>query len=150
MPAIGSLRCLTFRLNQQKNATYPFEQLALVWLEKLLCGKDLRHSRSYKKNIGAAQKVSSWASSVGQASRWPQAANRRGCADFEQPMTAARIDKARNPIGRLVAPFSRQIGQCFAQDARELEAMAGSPAANKTLSCCGCRSTMKCSSGDIV
>jgi hypothetical protein len=28
---------------QQKNALYPFEQLALWWLEKLLCGKDLRH-----------------------------------------------------------------------------------------------------------
>jgi hypothetical protein len=39
----------TFSTNPIKNATYPFEQLALIWLEKLLCGKDLRQFRSYKK-----------------------------------------------------------------------------------------------------
>jgi hypothetical protein len=47
MPAIGH----TVSANQQKNAIYPFEQLALVGLEKLLCGSDLRRLPQLPKKI---------------------------------------------------------------------------------------------------
>jgi hypothetical protein len=45
-----------FSINQQKNAFYSSEQLALVWLEKLLCGKDLRPIPQPQERISAGQK----------------------------------------------------------------------------------------------
>jgi hypothetical protein len=45
-----------FSMYQQKNAIYPFEQLALVWLEKLLCGKNLRPIPQLQERISVTQK----------------------------------------------------------------------------------------------
>jgi len=55
MPAMGD----SHSAYQQKNAFYPFEQLALVVLEKLLCGNNLRRFPQLRKGYRRSRKVSS-------------------------------------------------------------------------------------------
>jgi hypothetical protein len=50
-----------FSINQQKNAIYPFEQLALVGSKNCCAAATCAHSCNLKEAYRSGKKVSSWA-----------------------------------------------------------------------------------------
>src|SRR5437016_5420329 len=60
MPAMGSFFGLTNRNTQTKKRGLPFRAARAGWLEKLLCGKDLRPLPQLQEEYRCGQKVSSW------------------------------------------------------------------------------------------
>jgi hypothetical protein len=54
---------LDFSINQQKNAAYPFEQLALVGSKNCCAGRTCAQSCNFMEAYRPGQKVSSWPTS---------------------------------------------------------------------------------------